>query len=114
MRLKWGFTVLASLALTGCGEDYAGFCEEVTMLYYTATYDKFAITDIIDDTAAEQPRPEVYVRFTAMRQSGKEEKRNVTCKFDFKSGNAAATEILVDGRKISDQMVAQYNASFAQ
>ncbi len=114
MRLQWGFAALAGLALTGCSEDYAGFCEEVAMQFYTASYDKFAITDIIDDTAAEQPRPEVYVRFTAMRQSGKEEKRNVSCKFDFESGNAAATEIHVDGRKISDKMVAQYNASFAK
>lgn len=91
MNLKLGFVALASVALTGCGEDYAGFCEDVTMQYYTATYDKFAITDIIDDTVAEVPRPEVYVRFTAMKQSGKEEKRNVTCKFDFESGDTAAT-----------------------
>ena len=104
-----GFAVL----LTGGSEDCAGFCEQVAMQYDTNRYDRFEITDIIDYTAEENPRPEVYVRFTGMRQTAATEKRNVTCHFDLDSGTLAATEIYVDGRKLTEDIVAQYNATLA-
>ncbi len=114
MRLHWGFAAVACLALSACSEDYAGFCEEVAMQYKTANYDKFEITDIIDYTVQEQPRAEVYVRFTAMRESGFVENRNVTCAFDFEAKKLAATDIHVDGRKLDKKMVSQYNSVLTQ
>lgn len=114
MRSHWLAAPVLAVTLAGCGEDYAGFCEEVALQYNTSRYDRFEITDIIDSTTQDQPRPEVYVRFTGMRQSGATENRNVTCNFDLDSGKLAATEILVDGRKISADMLSQYNAAFAQ
>lgn len=114
MRGHWFVLPVVATVLSGCGEDYAGFCEEVALQYNTNRYDRFEITDIIDYTAQDQPRPEVYVRFTGMRQTGATENRNVTCNFDFDSGRLAATEIHVDGRKISADMLAQYNAALAE
>ena len=113
MRRHWILAAGTALTLTGCSEDYAGFCEQVAMQYDTSRYDRFEITDIIDYTSQEQPRPEVYVRFTGMRQTGATENRNVTCNFDLEAGTLAATEILVDGRKLTEDIVAQYNASLA-
>ena len=103
----------SALFLAGCSEDYAGFCEQVALQYDTNRYDRFEITDIIDYTIQEQPRPEVYVRFTGMRQTAATENRNVSCHFDLESGSPAATEIYVDGRKLTDDIIAQYNASLA-
>lgn len=80
------------------------------MQYKTASYDKFEITDVIDYTAMEQPRPEVYVRFTAMRESGFVENRNVSCVFDDKARGIVAKEIVVDGRKVPANMLKQFNA----
>lgn len=80
------------------------------MQYKTASYDKFEITDIIDYTAMDPPRPEVYVRFTAMRESGFVENRNVSCVFDDKANGLVAKEIVVDGRKVPANMLKQYNA----
>lgn len=110
MRIQFGFTAVAALMLSGCSEDYTGFCEQVAMQYKTASYDKFEITDIIDYTSMEQPRPEVYVRFMAMRESGFVENRNVSCVFDTKAKGTVAKEIVVDGRKVPANMLKQYNA----
>ncbi len=113
MRGKHLATALAAFVLAGCSEDYAGFCEQVALQYDTNRYDRFEITEIIDYTVQENPRPEVYVRFTGLRQTAARENRNVTCHFDTDSGNMAATEIYLDGRKLSEDIVAQYNASLA-
>ncbi len=76
MSLKQTTLVMAcALGLSACGEDYAGFCEQVAMQYDTGMYDKFNITEIIDYSVQDNPRPEVYVRFTGMRETGFEEKR---------------------------------------
>lgn len=99
---------LCSIALSACGENYAGFCEDVAMQYDTGMYDKFAITEVIDYTTQDNPRPEVYVRFTGMRETGFEEKRNVLCEFDDKASGLKVTNIVVDGRKLTPDMVAQY------
>jgi hypothetical protein len=114
MRLNWGVAIIAGMALSACSEDYAGFCEDVAMQFKTPSYDKFEITDVIDYTTQDQPRPEVYVRFTAMRESGFVEKRNVTCAFDFDAKGLAATDIHVDGRKLDGKMLKQYNASLGK
>lgn len=114
MKRRFLGVAIAAVALAGCSEDYAGFCEEVALQYNTSRYDRFEITDVIDYTVQEQPRPEVYVRFTGMRQTAATENRNVTCYFDLESGKLAATEIHVDGRKLTDDIVSQYNASLGQ
>ncbi|MEQ8733783.1 MAG: hypothetical protein RIC29_02595 [Rhodospirillaceae bacterium] len=111
MRLHWCVAVCVGFGLSACSEDYAGFCEDVAMQFKTDAYDKFEITDIIDYTTQDNPKPEVYVRFTAMRESGFEENRNVTCAFDMDAKKLAATDIHVDGRKLAKDMVSQYNAS---
>ena len=80
----------------------------------TPNYDKFDITEVIDYTADEEPRGEVYVRVTAIRPSTATENRNVACMFDFESEKIIATEIIVDGRKLEADMVAQYNAILSQ
>lgn len=110
MRVQTGLVVAVALALTGCSEDYMGFCEEIAMQYKTPSYDKFEITEVIDYTTMDQPRPEVYVRFTAMRDSGFVENRNVSCIFDIQANGIVAREIVVDGRKVPDDMLKQYNA----
>lgn len=110
MRTHLGLAALVTLTLSACSEDYTGFCEDVAMQYKSASYDKFEITDVIDYTAMEQPRPEVYVRFTAMRESGFVENRNVSCIFDTKAKGTVAKEIVVDGRKVPADMLKQYNA----
>ena len=51
MRSHWLTVAGAALALAGCSEDYAGFCEQVALQYDTDRYDKFSITDIIDYTS---------------------------------------------------------------
>ncbi len=113
MRLHWSVAVFVSLGLSACSEDYAGFCEDVAMQFNTDIYDRFEITDIIDYTTQDNPKPEVYVRFAAMRDSGFVENRNVTCAFDMKAKKLAATDIHVDGRKLANDMVSQYNSSLA-
>lgn len=114
MRLHWSVIVVAGLGLSACSEDYAGFCEDVAMQFKTDSYDKFEITDIIDSTTQADPKPEVYVRFTAMRESGFVENRNVTCTFDMDAKRLEATDIHVDGRKLASDMVSQYNSSLAR
>lgn len=110
MRAHLGLTVVAAFVLSACSEDYTGFCEDVAIQYKSASYDKFEITDVIDYTAMDQPRPEVYVRFTAMRESGFVENRNISCVFDTKAKGVVAKEIVVDGRKVPANMLKQYNA----
>ena len=114
MQNKCLSLVIASIALVGCSDDYAGFCEEVAMQLDSPNYDKFDITEIIDYTANEEPRAEVYVRITAIRPSNAIENRNVACIFDFESEKIIATEIIVDGRKLKPDMLAQYNAILSQ
>ncbi len=99
---------LCAGGLAACGENYAGFCEDVATQYDTGMYDKFEITEVIDYTAQDNPRPEVYVRFTGMRETGFEEKRNVLCEFDDTASGLKVTNIVVDGRKLTPEMVAQY------
>lgn len=102
--------VLALLGLAGCGgPDFQGFCENVARQAGTA-FDKVTFDRV--DVAEENSDTVVYIFMTGRRMPGIEQKMTISCTFPTASTSGDATRLVVDGRVLSHEETATFNARF--